>query len=261
MSDDAVGLRTGWEADTPVGDTLARRFVYAYADRIVETAGRVGGRHLVTGGAVLADPGSPFGYDNAVVLTRPPDDADLAAALGAARAFFPPDRWWVLLSLFALPDLTGEGLVRVGHPPLMLRSPAPLPAAPPGLDIRTVPDADPADFERVLVEGFGLADVGRPAVADPRTADLVHLVVGYADGEAVACAGAAVRHGIVEIDWVAVPPERRGRGHGRAVTVAACAVAPDLPALLVSSDDGHPVYTGLGFLDLFRATMWERPGS
>lgn len=259
MSAHVAEPTTGWEPDVPVGDTLARRFVHAYADRIVETAVRTGGSHLITGGAVLADIGSPFGYDNAVVLTRPPDDAGLAAALAAAHSFFPPERWWVLLSLFALPDLTGHGLVRVGHPPLMLRPPAPLPAPPPGLDIRTVPDADPADFERVLVDGFGLADVGRPAVADPRTADLVHLVVGYDGATPVACAGAGVRHGVVEIDWVAVPPDRRGRGHGRAITAAACGAAPELPAVLISSDDGHPVYTGLGFLDLFRATMWEHP--
>lgn len=135
-------------------------------------ADRTGGRTLRVDGAVLADLNSPHGYDNAVVLTRPPDAA--------------------------------------------------------GLD-------------RVLVEGCGPDATGGSAVADPRlTGDLLHLVVEYADGEPVATAGASVRHGIVEIDWVAVPQRHRRRGYGTASTAAACAVAPDLPTLLISSDDGHP---------------------
>ncbi|NWJ71921.1 GNAT family N-acetyltransferase [Pseudonocardia sp. ICBG1122] len=254
-------LTTGWEPDSPVGDSLARRFVHAYADRTTAMAAQAGGRARRVAGAVLADPGSPFGYDNAVVLTAPPDPGDLRRVLDDAAGFFPPHRWWVLLSLFALPDLTRYGLVRVGHPPLMFRPPGPLPPPPPGLRIRTVPDADPADFERVLVAGYGLAEVGRPAVADPRSADLLHLVVGYAGAEPVATAGAGVHHGVVEVDWVSVLPEHRGRGFGGAVTAAVCAAAPGLPSLLISSDDGHPVYRRLGFWDLFRTTMWEHPPS
>ncbi|OLL72230.1 hypothetical protein Ae168Ps1_0605c [Pseudonocardia sp. Ae168_Ps1] len=258
--DTEVALTTGWDDAVPVGDSLARRFVHAYADRIVAMADRTGERFRRTDGAVLADLGSPFGYDNAVVLTRPPDPSGLDRVLDEACGFFPPERWWVLLSLFPLPGDPGHGLDPVGHPPLMLRPPAPLPSPPAGLEIRVVPDADPGDFEDVLVDGYGLADLGRPAAADPRlTGGLLHLVVGYADGLPVATAGSAVHHDVVEIDWVTPLPEHRGRGHGRAVTAAACAVAPDLPALLLSSDDGRPVYHRLGFWDLFRATMWEHP--
>lgn len=64
---------------------------------------------------------------------------------------------------------------------------------------------------------------------------------------------------VLDVDWVAVLPQARGRGYGGAVTSAALAVAPELPAMLISSDDGHPVYRRLGFWDLFRATMWEHP--
>ncbi|MFP5071721.1 GNAT family N-acetyltransferase [Pseudonocardia nantongensis] len=260
--DTAEQLTTGWEPHVPAGDSLARRFVLSYADRLVECAARTGGRSTVIGGAVLADLDSPFGYDNAVVLTGPPDPATLDAVLVAAGDFFPPQRWWVLLSLFALPDLGDRGLARVGHPPLMLRTPGPLLVPQSGLEIRAVPDADPADFESVLVEGFGLADVGRPAVADPRlVGGLLHLVVGYAGGAAVATAGAGIRHGVIEIDWVAVRAGHRGRGYGAAVTAAVCGVAPELPAMLISSDDAHPVYRRLGFWDLFRATMWEHPAA
>ncbi len=258
---DMPPLRTGWERDVPVQDTLARRFVFAYADRIEEMARRTGGRAAERDGARMADLGSPFGYDNAVVLTAPPQPEQMPALLAAADAFFPPERWWVLLSLFPTADLSGYGLVPVGHPPVMLRPPAPAPAPPPDLDVRAVTDnATLADFQRVLVTGYGLDEIGVPAIADlSLIGSLLHLVVGYAEGEPVATAGCAVHHGVVEIDWVAVLADVRGRGYGGAVTAAVTAVAPELPAMLISSDDGHPVYLRLGFWDLFRATMWEHP--
>ena len=99
-----------------------------------------------------------------------------------------------------------------------------------------------------------------PAIADPALAgSLLHLRVGYADGGPVATAGAAVHHGIVEIDWVATLPGVRRLGYGAAITAAVVDVAPELPAVLIASDDGQGVYRRLGFLDLFRITMWEHP--
>jgi GNAT superfamily N-acetyltransferase len=260
---DVPALSTGWERDVPVTDTIARRFLFAYADRVSEMARRTGGRTAERDGARMADLGSPFGYDNAVVLTAPPRAEELPALLAAAGAFFPPERWWVLLSLFATPDLGPYGLSPVGHPPVMLRPPAPAPPPHPGLDVRAVTDeATLADFGRTLVTGYGIQDIGVPAIADlSLVGSLLHLYVGYADGEPVATAGSAVHHGVVEIDWVAVLPEVRGRGYGGAVTSAAVAVAPELPSLLIASDDGQPVYRRLGFWDLFRATMWEHPPS
>jgi GNAT superfamily N-acetyltransferase len=264
MTDDGAThatLRTGWEPDVPVDDTLARRFVFAYADRLAAMAARIDGRVRDVEGARLVDLGSPFGYDNALVLTRPPEPARWPELLAAAREFFPPDRWWIVLSLWPTPDLTELGLVRVGHPPLMLRPPAPAPAAPSDLEIREVrTEADLAAFEHVLVSGFEIESVGTPAIADlALTRDLLHLLVGHADGEPVATAGCAVHHGIVEVDWVATLPSARRRGYGAALTAASVAVAPELPALLIASDHGHGVYRDLGFLDLFRTTMWEQP--
>ena len=83
-----------------------------------------------------------------------------------------------------------------------------------------VDEATLADFGRTLVTGYGLEDIGVPAIADlALIGSLLHLYVGYADGEPVATAGSAVHHGVVEIDWVAVLPEVRGRGFGGAVDV------------------------------------------
>ncbi|MCD2198018.1 GNAT family N-acetyltransferase [Actinomycetospora endophytica] len=252
-------LTTGWEPGLPAGDTITRRFVLAYADRITAMATRVGGRQKWVEGARMADLGSPFGYDNAVVLTRPLAEGEWPDTVAAADAFYPPHRWWVVLSVFPTPDLRRHGLVRVGHPPLMLRAPARTPPPPPGLEIRAVHDAATlADFQAVLVAGYGLAEVGVPAIADLALADSVlHLRVGYVDGVPVATAGSAVNHGIVEVDWVATLPGARRHGYGAALTAAVVGVAPELPAVLIASDDGHGLYRRLGFLDLFRATMWE----
>lgn len=254
-------LTTGWERTVPAGDTITRRFVLAYADRIAAMAARVGGRQKWVEGARMADLGSPFGYDNAVVVTRPLAEAEWPDVVAAATAFFPPQRWWVVLSVFPTPDLRSLGLVRVGHPPLMLRPPAAVPAAPPGLEIRAVADATTlADFQAVLVAGYGLAEVGVPAIADLALAGTpLHLRVGYVDGVAVATAGAAMHHGVLEVDWVATRPEARRRGYGAALTAAVVGLAPDLPSVLIASDDGHAVYRRLGYLDLFRTTMWEHP--
>jgi len=96
----AQGLSTGWEPDVPVGDTIARRFAFAYADRVTAMARARGGRVLHRDDALIADLGSPFGYDNAVVLLRPRDPNGLATLLTEAADVFPPHRWWVLLSLW-----------------------------------------------------------------------------------------------------------------------------------------------------------------
>jgi hypothetical protein len=34
---------------------------------------------------------------------------------------------------------------------------------------------------------------------------------------------------------------------------------PSLPAVLEASDDGHPVYARMGYRDVGRMTLWERP--
>jgi GNAT superfamily N-acetyltransferase len=255
-----TGLRTGWEPDVPVGDTVARRFAFAYADRVTAMARARGGRVEHRDDARIADLGSPFGYDNAVVLLRPPDPDGLAALLARAADVFPPHRWWALLSLWPTPDLRQHGLVPVGHPPLMLRPPGPLPAPPPGLEIREVTGRDDvAEFSRVLAAGYPVP-AGDVPVAEPGVVgSVVRLFVGSVAGRAIGVAGSAVHHGLVEVDWVAVLPEARGRGYGSALTAAAAAVAPDLPAVLLSSDDGRPTYRRLGFIDLFRVTLWEHP--
>lgn len=53
-------------------------------------------------------------------------------------------------------------------------------------------------------------------------------------------------------------PAARGRGFGEAITWQATRAAPKLPALLLASDAGCPVYERMGYLPLFRFTLWHR---
>ena len=254
-----MGLTTGWEPDLPHEDSLLRRFVYSFADRSQFVAIALGGRHQRTDLADFADPDSAFVFDNAVTLLRPVDDREVAAIVEEASEFFPPQRTWVLFSVWPLPDLTAAGLELVGHPPFMLRPPGPAPTVSGGLRIVEVETAEQvAEFDRVLTEGYPMPGGG--AVADARLlGGPIRLFVGYEGARPVAVSGAGISHGLVDVEWVAVLPECRGKGYGKAMTVHAMTAEPDLPAVLLSSDDGRPVYERLGFLPVLRCTIWWRP--
>ena len=260
-------LTHGWEPDLAVGDTLLRAFLFAFADRLATMARAVGGHIRRTPEAAFADPHSAFVFDNGVILLQPPGVADIQRVVEEAAAFYPPERTWILFSAWPLRDLSGAGLELVGHPPLLLRAAAPFTRPDPIgsriVEVHTA--AELADFERVLVEGYPMPEGG--AIIDHRLlGGAIRLWVGYAavdgdeDDRAVAVSGAHVAHGLIEVDWVAVLPEVRGRGYGAALTGRAVACQPDLPAVLVASDDGRPVYERLGFLPISRGTVWMRPG-
>lgn len=251
-------LTTGWEADTPADDTLLRRFVLAHADRLAGLAHGNGGAAHAGADALLADSGSPFPFDNAAVLVRPPTAGSLGEVVAQARAFFPAGRPWVLLSVWPTGDLRRLGLRLVGHPPLMFRPSGPVPPGPspvPGFVVREAEGARRrADFESTLAEGFPL--VAAPGYERP-AGDGTRFFVGYADGRPVSVAAACPAPGLVEIDWVATLPSARRRGYGTAVMAAALAGAPGMPTVLLASDAGRPVYRRLGFVDLLRTTIWE----
>jgi hypothetical protein len=254
-------LTTGWEPELDAGDTLLRRFLHAVADRVVAMAEAMGGRAERDERAVMADLGSAFLYDQAVVLLRPTPHDELVQVIGQAAELFGADRGWVLFSAWPTPELGDSGLRLGGHPPLMIRAPGPadpgVGAPPPGVDIVEVTTADQlADFERTLVAGYPMPSAG--AVVSPSlVGDPLRLFVAYDASAPVAVAGASLFRGITEVDWVATLPAARGRGVGAAVTWAATAVDPARPALLLASDPGRPVYERLGYLPILRLTVWE----
>jgi len=87
----------------------------------------------------------------------------------------------------------------------------------------------------------------------------LRLWVGDAYDRPVATAAAYVDAGVVGVNFVATLPHERRRGYGEAVTWRATMAAPELPAVLLASDPGRPVYTRMGYLPVTRFSLWVRP--
>lgn len=258
MADDV--LADGWGVNDPPEDSLLRAGVASFADRTALLASATG-RPLVDDGrwvaASLADSGM---FATMGILTRPVHDwAWVAPALAELAPAGVPK---LLFSPFPTPDLTADGLELVGHPPYMVRPPGGSgPPSVPGLEIRRVADVtDLAPFERTMIEGFplpGMDPAAAPTLFQPGYLDgSSYAYLGIADGEPVATAAAHVAAGVNHVEFVATLPGARGRGIGAAMTWAATTSSPDLPAVLIASDDGRGVYEALGYLPVCRWTLW-----
>jgi hypothetical protein len=259
MSDEA--LTTGWEADLPAEDSLLRAYVLATVERSEQLARSGGGRFEATERATFADAGSPVLFDNAVVFTRPLPADEARAAVQDALAFFPPDRPFVVFSAWPVPGADDLGIALMGHPPFMFR---PLGPPPPGhdagLDIRPVTDTEGLEvFFRTIVEAYPMPG-GTSVLSDSRILDSdIRLWVGYEGDRAVGTAGVIVAHGVNDVEWVSVYDDCRGKGYGAALTWAATLADPSLPAVLIASDPGQPVYERMGYIRLTRMSVWFRP--
>jgi len=260
---DTERLENGWYADTPTGDNLLRDHFMGFADYMV-AAGRAGGYPVLDDDEVGAlDGGVPHPFVRAAVLRRPPPDT---AAIGdRLNAFFGgDDMYGVFVPACAAPP---EGFGLGGHPPFMVRPAGGLlPPSPPGLRIESVHDeAGMADFERGMIAGYPVPELDGAAPGTGFPARLlevpnIHFWVGYEDGRPVATAGALVHHGLNHVEWISALPEVRGRGYGAAMTWQATLADSSLPAALIASDDGRPVYERMGYLPVVRCTFWMGPG-
>lgn len=263
-------LETGWCPDTPVGDTLLRRYVCNLAASWEAAATAMQQRTLRRDAFVAADHGRPTGLFNSVVLIQPlPGDDQLRAALDEIEAFYASGAGEVQLwSPWPIPDLTDRGWQLEGHPPLLLRPPSgPVDVdAPDDLRIERVTDADGVDdWCRVAVDGFPLDDVApyEPGdLLDERILrdDRWRLFVGYTD-DTPACIGTLfVEHGLGHFFLAVTHPEARGRGYYGAMSRRRMAEVPDLPLAAVFSDMSRPAAeTRLGFLPITRFTLWRLP--
>jgi len=255
---------------TPVGDTYLRRFLLNWAGMCAATAHALGGHSRALPSVVMADSGTPVVFFNCATLMQPLSAATAAATIDEIAAFFAfPEssrRGDVLLvSAWPTEDLHPSGWSLMGHPPVfLLPTGAVSRDAPSDLDIEEVRDLEALHaWERVVIEGYPLyALAGAPAgtvtaeswLEEPR----LRLWVGWQGNRPVSASSAWTEHGINNVTLVATIPEARRRGYGEALTWLATRADPSSPAMLISSDDGRPVYDRMGFLPMQRITLWYR---
>jgi hypothetical protein len=269
-ADGAEVLENGYAATTPPGDNVTNEFVRDQAESWAAHAYAAGRTVELDGGlgALLVDNQSPTLFLNPVWLLQPLAAGD-AAALAARAASFYGARdggMYAIWSAWPTPDLREHGLVLSGHPPLMLREPGGMVPAPPSdLRIERVHDAHTAAaYETTLIDGFPIHDLqpAQPGTffeGDVMNAPGWHHYVGFVDDVPVATASAYVGPHVLRVDNVATLPDRRGRGYGAALTWQATLTQPELPALLLASDDGRPIYERMGYRSISRSTLWLGP--
>jgi hypothetical protein len=252
----AEHLTTGWEPDVPASDSLVRAGLLSMADRARHQVESVGGRVAADGSLILTDSGVPgFFFGNGAYVVAP-------AGLDRVDEIvdFYGDGSFVMMSPFPTTDLSGYGLELMGHPPFMVRpAGGDRPPVPPGLVIAEVTDAAALEeFVQTLVAYYPMPDDASGCFGPAMLGGPSHLWIGRESGRPVAVSAAHLSHGVVNIEWVAADPACRGKGYGAAMTWQATLADPSLPAVLIASDDGRPVYERMGYLPVVRWTLWFR---
>jgi GNAT superfamily N-acetyltransferase len=263
-------LRAGWEPDTPVEDTLLRAFLVNWTLSIEAQGKPFSARTLRSDDLAAVDVGRPSVGGNVATLLAPLFSEDVSEVMAALDDFYDfasgeKSGAVYLFSPWPSPDLQPSGWTLVDYQPLMLRPVGgEAQASPPGLRIEEVHDeAGLRAFETAIVDGFPISELAGQApgaafkvemLADERQ----RLWVGWEGERPVSAASAFVTAGVNNVTLVATLPEARGRGYGAALTWRATLADPDLPTMLLATDDGRPVYERLGYLSLFRFTLWAR---
>jgi hypothetical protein len=256
-------LTTGWEPETPIGDTMLRRFLFHHSATAAAFVRSAGGTTLDTSAMAAADLRRPGGYWNAVTLLAPP--SDWTATLDQVEAFFAGGTGAAgLWSAWPTPDLRARGWQLSGHPPLLVRPPVdvmPVPdtATPDVFPVRTPVELE--TWERVAIDGYPMTDligaapgaiVGSAVLDDPR----LRLWTARVDGQVVSSAASFVEHGIGSLAFGATLPEARRRGLWQQLAITRLRAAPDLWTTGVFSDFSRPGAEGLGFVPILRFTLW-----
>lgn len=227
----------------------------------------VGKRWVRWDGLWAADMNLPVAYPNSGTMLRPLEESEAADVVARLDQFYDEDIGgpWMLWSAWPTPDLSPYGMRQAGQTPLMVRLPASVPAPTVTNGFRIVEastESDLLDFDNVMIHGYPVPELTFPndRIADARAlGGPVHFFVGYEDNEPVSCALACIGKREVGIYAVATLPDRRGKGYGGMVTVAALAAAPHLPAVLEATDFGQPVYLRLGFQVVGEYSIWYKP--
>ena len=261
MTELARPLETGWLPDTPIGDSVLRRFVANQADLQDHLVGAVGGRSDRTPDVALSNSGVAAAYLNQAVMLRPISDAD-DAVLDHVASFFAGSAG-LLLSPWPTPDLAGRGWQLVGHPMFVVRGPVGEPADAPPSDVSVRRAESPDDLalvERIVIDGYPVPGLdGLPAnraIGPALLRSAVRHWIGYLDSTPIAAAASNTAHGVVNLCLAATLSAGRRRGVWHALVAARCAAAPDLPAVAFTSDYSRPGFLRMGFLPITRFTLW-----
>lgn len=177
-----------------------------------------------------------------------------------------PFRWWISPSTRPLnlaSILAGHGLRHTYDAAGMMVDlavvdfDAPLPR---GLTIRRVTNLD--DWARVFMAGFErpASEEGVWPDAYAQCDDVWAHFVGYLDGAPVATTSLLLCGDLAGVYHVVTLPAARGRGVGRAITVAALEYAKNMGAThaaLQASEMGFSVYRAIGFVTYCELTLYD----
>jgi len=256
-------LETGWLPDTPIDDTLLRRFLFNQADvNAAMTAGEE--RAGLTEDVALADSHTPVFFFNQAILLRPLTGLDDPVFDAIAAFFSGGDRGYSMLSLWPTPDLGARGWTLLGHPAFVVRAPGPYEFAPPNdVEVRTVTTEDDlAALERIFIDGYPMpmaADLPRGAFMRPELLNGgITMRIGLLDGKPVAAGMSYVAHGLVNLCGGATMPDARRRGVWESLVWARVDDASECPAVAYTSDYSRPGFIRMGFLPILRFTLWGR---
>jgi GNAT superfamily N-acetyltransferase len=259
-------LDTGYGPSTPAHDNVLNDFARGesrgYSSLATARGERIYRDEAL--GLTLPDGGSPTPFGNTAFTERPLSETEWAAAAAVMHDFFAghPGGPFMLFSAWPTPDLREHDFGLVGHPPMMWRAAGPCPQlAIRGLEIRAVTDPETAAvWEETFVFAYPVPEVqssfaGALLPAPALDAPGWHHWLGLLDGRPVATSS-AFEDGIQQhVELISTLPECRGRGVGAAMTIAATQ-HDTLPATLIASDPGRPVYERLGYVSIVRYTLW-----
>ncbi len=251
-------LETGWLPDTPVDDTILRRFLHNQIEFNEFFAVARSGRVQRTSDVALVETGPVTGFLNPAVLRRPLADVN-DPVLDGIEAFYRHE--CVLMSLWPTPDLTSRGWRLIGHPTFVARAPGVMQAPSGEAEVRTVTTPEELRaFEQVVLDGYPLpapAD-GGPAFASALLDAPVRLRLAYLSGNPVATGASHIAHGVVNLGLAATLPAARRRGAWAALVWRRVSDDPTLPAVAFTSDHSRPGFERMGFLPVTRFTLWGR---
>ncbi|MFL5759539.1 MAG: hypothetical protein ACJ789_07370 [Thermomicrobiales bacterium] len=251
-------------------ESLLRRFITNWTLSQEAHGIPLGGRMLRRGDLAAVDLGRPAEIANVATLLEPLFSENAERVTDALDDFYGFSTGATLgtvhlFSAWPTPDLRPYGWEDAGTGPLMLRPVGgELPALPPGLRIEEVRDeASLLAFEETTIRGFPLTELEGQAPGAAFSPEILndsrtHMWLGWEDDRPVAISATFIEAGINNVTLVATVPEARRRGYGAALTGRASLADPELPALLIATDEGVPVYERIGYMSLFDFTIWSR---